>query len=120
MNFIDKLGRWFLLVLDLRPPYETVFVEDAPDQFDEKFIYLIGEDGQAWAAMFICPCGCKEVISLSLILKDKPSWLAKLNRSQKLTLKPSIRRVKGCLSHFFIREGKVVWAKDDRRKVKRP
>lgn len=113
-KWLDKLGHWFYLILDNKPPFITQIVEDAPDVFEDKNIYLIGES-QPWVASFLCPCGCKEVVSLSLIPTDRPRWKVSINKSNLITLHPSIRRIKGCRSHFFIREGRLLWAKNYRQ-----
>jgi hypothetical protein len=51
------------------------------------------------------------VISLSLISTDNPRWHARLHVDRTVTLSPSIWRTKGCRSHFFIRGGRILWAR---------
>ncbi|WP_436175778.1 DUF6527 family protein [Mesorhizobium sp. LjNodule214] len=60
----------------------------------------------------ICPCGCRARIQLSLVPRDKPSWKAEVGCAGVVTLKPSIWRVKDCRAHFFVRAGRIVWARD--------
>ena len=72
-------------------------------------IYLWGcdsDDDPPFAALFLCPCGCGGEVSIPL---TADGW--KLNGSlDEPTLSPSILWKHGCLAHFFIRDGKVVWA----------
>lgn len=111
MNWLDKIGRWFELVIDWRAPYQSLSVEDIPDNLENRIIYLIGEVNRPWSASFNCPCGCEEVISLSLISTDRPRWRITHNKDERITLYPSVNKIKGCKSHFFIKNGKVIWVK---------
>ena len=119
MSWIERINRWFRLVLDKRRYYVAMRVEDAPDSLKEDVVYLIGDSPAPWAASLICPCGCGETISLSLIPHDKPSWRARVLKDGSATVSPSIWRTKGCRSHFFIRNGRVLWAKEDVRDTSR-
>lgn len=112
MRILDAIGRWFRLFTEPKKQFGHVFCEDPPEILKEGVVYLIGDDGVPWSAAFVCPCGCKERISLSLIPRDRPSWRATVGKNG-ITLYPSIWRKKGCLSHFFIRGGQVLWAKED-------
>ncbi len=92
-----KKGRW-----------RAIAIDEVPDSFQHQCLYLIGE-GAPWAAACLCPCGCGEVINLSLLEEDSPSWKLSFDRDGLPTLSPSIWRTKGCRSHFFLRRGRVVW-----------
>lgn len=60
---------------------------------------------------FLCPCGCGNTCPTHLV----PAGQAKQandrhwNYSPGPTLSPSIRWVSGCMSHFTITGGKVIW-----------
>ena len=88
------------------------YVENPPEQLEANGLYLIGNPTRPWAAAFLCPCGCRDRITLSLIDTDSPSWRAYLSVAGDITFNPSIWRTKGCRSHFFIRYGRVVWARE--------
>jgi len=121
MNWIARFKQWFRLVLDPSRIYRHEFVEDMPERPVPWVVYLVTDPGYApWSAGFKCPCNCGETIILSLIPKDDPSWKASITREGKISLSPSVWRVKGCKSHFFIRESRVLWAKDDVRETRRP
>lgn len=111
MRWLERVNRWFRLVLDPRQSYRHAFVEELPDAIDDGVVYLVGDDPKPWAAAFRCPCKCGETVWLSLIPRDDPSWRARVLANGRISLSPSIWRKKGCRSHFFIRDGRVLWAK---------
>jgi hypothetical protein len=91
-----------------RDRIRRVAVDECPDRLQRLRLYLIG--GVApWSAAFLCPCGCGEVIHLSLLIDDRPSWRLSFDRDGLPTLSPSVWRTKGCRSHFFLRQGSIVW-----------
>jgi hypothetical protein len=100
----DRLRRWI-------KPLRAREVEELPDILSDDVVYLIGDDGLWWSAAMRCPCGCMETIQLSLIQHDRPSWRAKVDPHGTVTLHPSVWRTKGCRSHFFVRDGRIVWAR---------
>ena len=85
-------------------------VDELPDSLVPHRLYLIGS-GIPWSAALLCPCGCGEVIQISLLPDDSPSWTFKSDRDGLPVLSPSIWRTKGCRSHFFLRHGSVEWCK---------
>ncbi|MFZ5944212.1 MAG: DUF6527 family protein [Bacillota bacterium] len=63
-----------------------------------------------------CPCGCGELISLSLSPVISPYWSIvtsqENSKKQKVTITPSVyMRNTKCCSHYFITENKVIWCK---------
>lgn len=97
------------------------FVEDVPSEPRGRTVYLLGGDvASSWAAALRCPCGCGELIQLSLIGDDEPSWQVRVGRGGRVTLHPSVWRVRGCHSHFHVREGRIVWARHGRPQHGRP
>lgn len=109
MRWLERFQQWFRLVTDTRPPLTVQRVEDPPDTVLSNYVYLIGEYRQPWSAMFLCPCGCKDVVALSLIRNDRPRWRAREHSNGTVTISPSVWRTKGCRSHFFVQRGKVIW-----------
>lgn len=90
--------------------YVAVEVDDVPDRPQPGRVYVVGERGSPWCAAFLCPCGCRGLVQLSLVADDSPSWSLSTAVSGKVTLRPSINRFRGCRAHFFVRGGRVVWA----------
>ena len=100
------LDRW-----KYRKRVRIAAVDEVPDRLDRRYLYLIGLDNP-WSAAMLCPCGCDETIHLSLLRNDSPSWNLRLEKTANLpTLLPSVWRTKGCRSHFFLREGTIVWCR---------
>jgi len=87
-------------------------VEELPESLRHRCLYLLG-GRQPWSAALLCPCGCSEVIQLSLLPNDSPTWYVTFDRDGFPTLAPSVRRRNGCGSHFFLRHGSVVWCQAD-------
>lgn len=110
MKILNKIIKWFV-GLFRRPQYKFKVVQDIPEQIVSKnTIYLVGENENYWCVILQCPCGCQDSIHLNLIDKIRPRWKVDLTNKKGVTLSPSINKKKGCKSHFFIREGDVVWA----------
>lgn len=109
MTWLKNLARWF--GDRFLPRYRAQFVEDLPDQLSKHRVYLVGEQGEAWQAALLCPCGCDAHIQLSLVDRDDPSWRATVHRDGLVTLHPSIWRIKGCRAHFYVRRGRIAWAR---------
>ncbi len=87
-------------------------VDDQPEIVEPGLIYLIGNYPKPWSATLLCPCSCGSVIQLSLLRDDDPRWKAVRHFDGTISLYPSVWRTKGCKSHFFVRHGRIVWAKN--------
>lgn len=92
-------------------PFTAELCEDLPESLKADRIYLVGDDGFLWQAAMLCPCGCEKTIQLSLVYHDRPSWRAHVEPNQRVTLAPSVWRTTGCHSHFFVRGGRLIWAR---------
>ena len=102
LRILRKLAEW------LKPAYKSVFVQDPPEDFGNKTVYIVGHPGNAWMLSFQCPCGCKNIIQLNLLKEANPRWTFRIIYN-KIDIVPSIWRTTGCKSHFIIRRGKVIW-----------
>jgi Family of unknown function (DUF6527) len=74
-----------------------------------KTLYVVTEDGMAWQAALICPCGCGAQLDLNLLPDERPCWRVCISTDGAASLSPSVWRTEGCRSHFFLREGRIVW-----------
>ena len=63
-------------------------------------------------SMLLCPCGCRSVITLPLQSDKRPHWSFRKSKAGRPTLQPSIWRDVGCLSHFFLDDGRIYWCND--------
>lgn len=82
-------------------------IVDHPQSFR---LYAIGEE-EPWLASFLCPCGCGDLIQLSLLRNDSPSWCLTIDEENLPTLSPSVWRTRGCRSHFYLRRGAIDWVR---------
>lgn len=96
----SKIRYKSLLFLDKTPTNQDVE--------DGAFIVVTYRGNQVWA-LFKCPCECGYVISLSLQKNNKSHWSVKKSKFDRPTLYPSVWQNKGCLSHFWITDGRVLW-----------
>lgn len=91
-------------------PYVVSQTEDEPKKLKPRKVYLLGEPGHEWVAVFLCPCGCSEVIRLNLLKHgDRPTWQVQREPKNRLSLTPSVWRNGGCRSHFFLTHGHIRW-----------
>lgn len=100
---------WRTRVLRSAPARATRFAEELPDVFDPWTVYVVGEGAHVWFAALICPCGCRELLQMSLHPEGRPRWRLTLHAGGTVSLKPSVWRRTGCRSHFFLRRGRVEW-----------
>lgn len=85
-------------------------MDDVPDSLKPSIIYIVGNDGYYWQVVMLCPCNCKKVLHMNLMREHQPYWRVEISRKNMISLYPSIHRMVGCKSHFFVRKGKIVWA----------
>lgn len=83
--------------------------DSLPDALPFRSLVLAREDDEDWCVGLRCPCGCGRKIELLVIKEAKPRWDLKVNAAGRPTLTPSVWLRDGCMSHFWIRNGKVEW-----------
>jgi hypothetical protein len=88
--------------------YSYSRVDEIPEQPKKDCVYIIGD--LPWLLLFKCPCGCRATIQLNLLIEDDPCWRFTIYRN-RISIYPSVWRIKGCKSHFWIKNGKVKDAK---------
>lgn len=91
------------------PARATLFAAELPDVLDPWTVYVVGEGAHVWFAALMCPCGCGELLQISLHPEGRPRWLLTLHAGGTVSLTPSVWRRTGCRSHFFLRRGRVEW-----------
>jgi len=110
-NYIKKIVESVKQFLGLGYYRLAATNSDEPSVVKDNTVYVIGENGFVWYLMLRCPCGCREVIKLNTQEDTYPSWQLS-SRSQLCSVTPSIWRIKGCKSHFSIKNGKILWHLD--------
>ena len=75
-------------------------------------LYCIVASGKPKWSLFSCPCGCGNIVTLSLQPVHNPFWKLTKTTSSRPTLHPSVWRDRGCLSHFWVKDGRIFWCAD--------
>lgn len=95
-------------------PYRTVLVDEAlPAQLTADTLYIVEDDGFIEQAAMLCPCGCKRTLQMNLLPDERPCWRLTQHPDGTASLFPSVWRKKDCGSHFWFRQGQVIWCVDD-------
>lgn len=81
-----------------------------PTELPKYDLILLQDGGENWSVGFLCPCGCGDTIELLLLSNVKPRWDILLDEYLYPTLTPSVWKTTGCKSHFWVRNGKIIWA----------
>lgn len=102
---------WYGESDDKKGIYQLLDVVDQPllDEVETNIVYYIGDKDWKWLLMFQCPCGCDDIIYLSLLEKSKQNWSIEGMNNNIFSIHPSINRQVGCRSHFFITHNEVRW-----------
>ena len=108
MKLLKQIIEWFQRTL-FPTRLKFKIVDDIPEKVKKDSFYVIGKD-DPWLIIFLCPCGCGEELILNMMEEEQPRWTLK-NEGKRFDLFPSVNRVKGCKSHFWIKQGEVVWCK---------
>src|SRR5688572_28890569 len=92
--------------------YKTIIILDNPahETLNDRIVYVVGNEEYFKWAYLKCPCGCGDVIMLSLTGYQFPSWRLKNDFIGRPSISPSINRLEGCRSHLWIKKGKVQWS----------
>lgn len=81
------------------------------DQLIFGEVVVVRDPKNKWAC-FPCPCGCGKITKLSLNQARRPRWKVRVDRLNRPTISPSVRQTAGCLSHYWVRDGRVEWCRD--------
>lgn len=101
-------------------PWRLVAVVESADEVPERLprngVTLVGATTfPKWIA-FDCPCRTGHRIMVNADSQRKPFWRFAADQSGRVTLSPSVDysdASKRC--HYFVRDGKIVWARDTYR-----
>ncbi|MCM8921432.1 MAG: hypothetical protein LC540_15440 [Candidatus Thiodiazotropha sp.] len=106
MNWWQPIRNWYY-----RWRYRKVVCvtdTDLPERLRPGVCYVAMDQDTPWAASLQCPCGCGELIILNLV-GNHPVWKLTMSGDNPITLHPSVWRTRGCESHFWVRQGRIVW-----------
>lgn len=80
-----------------------------PSELPSRDLILTRDNGDDWSVGMRCPCGCGDSIELMILKEARPRWDIKVNKAGQPSLYPSVFRKSGCKSHFWVRQGKILW-----------
>ncbi|MEO9504908.1 MAG: DUF6527 family protein [Maribacter dokdonensis] len=109
---MKHIYNWILSFLfEKQKRFKWEIVSELPEKPDEYILYIEGnfKEEDFWYASLKCPCDCGDIIMLNLMTDTKPSWNVNIENKNP-SVYPSIWRTKNCKSHFWIKDGKLVWA----------
>lgn len=108
---LQRAWQWLVDRVRRQPSYSLLYVEgdELPEILPRRTLVVAREGAELWSAGMRCPCGCSRKIELMLLADVKPRWDLHVGQSGKPTLSPSVWATNGCRSHFWLRNGKVVW-----------
>lgn len=113
LKFIARIKNEILFLLG-KLDFKHRYMQQRPaaDAIPDRTVIIIGNQQKSKWALLKCPCGCQEVLNLSLMKTVSPNWQTIISKDQRITMEPSLWKSAGCRSHFFIRKGKLIWCKD--------
>lgn len=95
------------------PRFRAEYVPELPEVPGPWTVYLGRDrDGLVWGGALRCPCGCAETIHVNFVPGHDAVWRFQVHPDATVTLSPSVWRTRSCRSHFFIREGILLWVND--------
>lgn len=111
MNWLKNIWRW---ILGYRRDLSLRFIigDTPPESVKRGHLVVARENGECWAAALLCPCGCNDRLEVALIPDVTPHWRLTVSKNGAPNLFPSVWRKTGCLSHFWVREGRIVWCRE--------
>ncbi|MCZ2390335.1 MAG: hypothetical protein LC113_04575 [Acidobacteria bacterium] len=105
---LRRVANWWR---GLPRPYTTIRCEEIEGEPFEHAFYVLGSVNE-WALILLCPCGCGEEIQLNLLPEARPCWAISEHWDSTISVSPSVWRLEGCRSHFWIRKGSIDWVPD--------
>lgn len=111
MKYIRKIAWWITKQYHFYtlPKFECELINEIPESIPERKILVVDEGNLPDSLVFKCPCGCHSTIILNLLKDAKPCWNYQINKRGEISILPSIWRKIGCRSHFFVKEGRIIW-----------
>ena len=92
--------------------------DEVPDRIPVRRAFLVGVPSSWKWLVFDCPCRTGHRIMLNLDRGRRPHWTIHVSRRRRITVSPSIDyRGSNRSCHYFIRDGRVVWARGSRRLI---
>lgn len=85
--------------------------DEVPDKLPRNSVVLVGTSNSMKWIIFDCPCRTGHRIMLNADIARRPNWA--VQNWERLTIFPSVDfRGDHMRCHYFIRGGRILWAKD--------
>lgn len=114
----QKLNRrigdlWHKTKSRFAPRWYVEFVNSdiLPSELGSRKLVITQDDDEYWSAGMSCPCRCGDVIELPLFPEADQRWRVTIDGQGRPSLSPSVWRKTGCKSHFWMREGRILWCR---------
>lgn len=107
-----RLARWFRRLRGKYGPARRLQIiegDNLPSDLPLRDLVLTRDQGDHWSVGMRCPCGCGDTIELMILREARPRWDISVNKAGRPSLHPSVWRKSGCKSHFWVREGRILW-----------
>jgi hypothetical protein len=120
MAAVDRIAWWQWVPLPGRKWRVVAHVaagDEVPDRLPQRGVVLVGPHTKPTWIAFDCPCQRGHRIMVNLDRARRPVW--RLEPRQPLSIRPSIDAItaeRRC--HFFVSNGKIDWADDQKRTVR--
>lgn len=112
----ENIIRSIFLLFSKRKRYQKIEIKDNVPPIgntNSSTIVLYRKNEQFSWARFKCPCGCGQMITISLSPDIVPYWETYIhtqNGRKTVTFQPSIWiSMPNCNAHFYIRNSEVFW-----------
>ena len=91
----------------------TESADEVPDKLPRNGAVLVGSASHLKWIVFDCPCRRGHRIMLNTDPLRRPTWQVANGSTRHLTVTPSVDyQDEHFHCHYFIRDGKVLWAED--------
>lgn len=109
---MNRFRRMMLRAVDrLLPARRIVPIQgdELPARLPRRDVLLANDDGEPYLIGMRCPCGCGRRLEMIVSSDITPHWKVSADKRGRATLDPSVHVRVGCLSHFWLRNGRVRW-----------
>jgi hypothetical protein len=83
--------------------------DSLPTHLPFRNVILARDGNEDWCVGMSCPCGCGHKIELLVIKEAKPRWDITIDKNGCPSLLPSVWLQNGCRSHFWLKNGRIIW-----------
>jgi hypothetical protein len=89
--------------------------DEIPERLPRHAAIIVGSVNRIKWLAFDCPCGAGHRVLINCDAERRPAWSVMLSSYGRLSIAPSVDQVnQGRRCHYFVRNGKIIWAKDQK------